>query len=230
MAACSAITTSAGVSAGAFGAWSSRLRHAVFTHAMRRECKGTDICPHDKIKYNCRHCAPPGYFCIHDRFKTRCKECKGGSICSHNRIRSQCKECKGGGICAHGNYKTSCKMCGGGSICEHNRVRSKCKDCGGSQICKHGRERCVRRSSTRTASLRHVALRRYSCRQCKGKGFCAHGKRRTGRFKGSCALCAKTQGRVVIGVQKGRSRPKIQPIVTVQKGRLVPNTRTRSLR
>jgi hypothetical protein len=111
---------------------------------MHRECKGADICPHDKIKYNCRHCAPPGHFCIHDRYKTRCKECKGGSICSHNRIRSSCKECKGGGICAHGNYKTSCKLCGGGSICEHNRVRSKCKDCGGSQICKHGRERCVR--------------------------------------------------------------------------------------
>jgi hypothetical protein len=114
-----------------------------FFKSMRRECKGPDICPHDKIKFFCRQCAPPGYYCIHDRSKSRCRECKGGSICQHDRIRSACKDCKGGGICEHGNHRTVCKLCGGSQICAHNRVRSKCKDCGGSQICKHGRERCA---------------------------------------------------------------------------------------
>ena len=155
---------------------------------MSRECNGPDICPHNKIKYQCRQCAPPGYFCIHYRSKTRCKECKGGSICAHGRIRSSCKACKGGGYVLTATTNLCANNVGGAAYVSTVAFGASAKTAVE-----------VRYASTASRGAlvtiwypdfrNHSASRRYHCRPCRGAGFCRHGKR---RYRSTCQLCAKT--------------------------------------
>ena len=83
---------------------------------MCKECKGSQICEHDLVKFQCRKCGG-GRYCEHNRIKSYCKDCKGGSICEHNKIRQSCKDCHGTYICDHNKYKKDCKECDGSRLC-----------------------------------------------------------------------------------------------------------------
>lgn len=48
--------------------------------AFCKDCKGTEICDHN-------------------RQRSICRECKGSQICEHNKRKSRCKDCKGSEIC-----------------------------------------------------------------------------------------------------------------------------------
>ena len=86
--------------------------------AARRPAAPRRLCPHQRLKYNCR-------------------DCGGGGICEHKRVRSTCIDCGGGGICEHKRRRSRCIDCGGSEICEHKRQRSSCKDCGGTERVDH---------------------------------------------------------------------------------------------
>jgi hypothetical protein len=80
------------------------------------------------VRTECRECGGSS-ICKHKKLKQQCKECVGTSICEHNRIKSKCKECGGGSICKHNRMKTLCLECGGGSFCKHNKRKSRCSEC-----------------------------------------------------------------------------------------------------
>ena len=42
----------------------------------------------------CRECGGSS-ICTHGRVKSQCKECGGSAICTHGRRKSRCKECRG---------------------------------------------------------------------------------------------------------------------------------------
>ena len=92
---------------------------------------------------SCKECGGTG-ICQHGRIRSRCKECRGASICQHGRIRIRCKGSRCGGKrrkqykCLHGRRRKECKECGGASICQHSRIRSQCKEYGAASICLHG--------------------------------------------------------------------------------------------
>ena len=70
----------------------------------------------------CKDCGGSG-LCEHQRVKRQCKDCGGSGVCEHQRSRSQCKDCGGSGFCEHQRSRSQCKDCGGSSICEHQRRR-----------------------------------------------------------------------------------------------------------
>ena len=51
-------------------------------------------------KSECKECWGSGV-CEHDRIRSLCKECNGLQICEHDRRRSRCKEFLGTSICPH---------------------------------------------------------------------------------------------------------------------------------
>lgn len=71
---------------------------------------GRTMCPHNKIKTNCRDCLGKIY-CVHDRRKARCKECGGSDYCIHNRRKARCKTCGGRECCIHDRNVYRCKLC-----------------------------------------------------------------------------------------------------------------------
>lgn len=100
----------------------NRCPHGKMNKSACKDCKGTSICEHGKVR-------------------TYCPDCAGGSLCEHKKRKDRCKKCKDlyglHQYCIHGSPKTSCVECGGGSICEHNRRRTRCVDCMGGNVCEH---------------------------------------------------------------------------------------------
>ncbi|KOO32808.1 hypothetical protein Ctob_011964 [Chrysochromulina tobinii] len=119
-----------------------------------KECGGSAICVHDRIRSTCKECGGSA-ICAHDRRRSLCKECGGGSICAHDRQRYRCKECGGSAICVHDKRRSECKECGGSAICVHDRIRSLCKECGGSAICAHDRRRSLCKECGATVDEEH---------------------------------------------------------------------------
>ena len=60
----------------------------------------------------CKECGGSG-ICEHGRLRSQCKECGGSSICEHGRVRGVCKDCGGGSICEHRRVRHYCKDCDG---------------------------------------------------------------------------------------------------------------------
>jgi hypothetical protein len=147
-----------------------------------RECGGSQICEHNRIKSSCKECGG-SQICEHGKRKYECKECGGSRICEHNRIKSICKECGGRQICEHGKRKSICKECGGSQICEHNRIKSLCKDCCGGSICEHGKRKCECKECGGSRICEHN-IRKSQCKKCGGSEICEHGK-----YKSRCSDC-----------------------------------------
>ena len=68
---------------------------------------------HRSCHFFCKDCKGSG-ICEHQRLRTRCNDCKGSGICEHQRRRTQCKDCTGSGICVHWNNKRICVHCANG--------------------------------------------------------------------------------------------------------------------
>ena len=61
--------------------------------STHRECKGSSICEHNRIRSQCAECEG-SRICPYKRRKSHCLEFRGSSICRHNRCRSRCKDCR----------------------------------------------------------------------------------------------------------------------------------------
>ena len=147
--------------------------HGRANRSVCKECGGSAICVHDRIRSTCKECGGSA-ICAHDRRRSLCKECGGGSICAHDRQRYRCKECGGSAICVHDKRRSECKECGGSAICVHDRIRSLCKECGGSAICAHDRRRSL-------------------CKECGGGSICAHDRQRY-----RCKECKKYKANTIV--------------------------------
>jgi ribosomal protein S27AE len=71
--------------------WDVRLKES-------KECGGTSICEHNRIRKQCKQCGGPR-ICAHNRQRSGCQQCGGVSISEHNRQRYSCKQCSGASIC-----------------------------------------------------------------------------------------------------------------------------------
>lgn len=149
---------------------------------IKRNKHGQIICPHNRIKFECKDCGGKG-ICEHNKRRYTCRDCHGTGVCHHNRIRSKCRDCKGSEICEHGRSRYKCKGCKGSGICEHNKRRDTCIDCKGSAICEHSKRRtnCVECGG---GSICEHSRVRTVCRECSGGSICIHDKKRS-----SCKEC-----------------------------------------
>jgi len=147
-----------------------------------KECKGTSICEHGRIKRMCKECGGSS-ICKHGNIKYHCKECCGSSICKHGKVKYYCKECGGSSICQHGKDKYHCKQCSGPNFCHHNKEKYKCRECGGSCFCQHGREKHRCKACGGASICQHGRLKQI-CKDCCGSKICNHG-----RYKHFCKDC-----------------------------------------
>ena len=58
-----------------------------------KECGGSGLCPHGRVKWWCKECGGTAGICTHGRRKYYCKECGGAGVCLHGRQKHSCKEC-----------------------------------------------------------------------------------------------------------------------------------------
>ena len=75
-----------------------------------KECGGSALCCHSKLKCYCKECGGSA-LCCHGRQKRHCRECCGPLFCQHRIYRSLCKECGRWLLCCHGKKKSSCRWC-----------------------------------------------------------------------------------------------------------------------
>jgi hypothetical protein len=154
--------------------------------AYCKECKGSQICDHNNIKYYCKECGGKG-ICTHNRRKQQCKDCKGSQICAHNNRKAECKECNGSQICKHKKQKNSCKECQSYSICKHNIIKSICEDCKCKNTCEHNKIKSVCKLC-KGGSICHHNKVRSKCKDCEGSAYCKHK-----RIKIRCKECNGSQ-------------------------------------
>ncbi|XP_057317444.1 uncharacterized protein LOC130662533 [Hydractinia symbiolongicarpus] len=64
------------------------------------DCKGSQICKHERIRYHCRDCNG-SQICKHEKVRAYCRDCKGGQICKHEKLRFQCPNSYPGSHLAH---------------------------------------------------------------------------------------------------------------------------------
>ena len=149
---------------------------------MFKECKGSQICEHNRVKQICKDCDGAS-ICEHNKIRHQCKDCDGASICEHGVIRRVCVRCDGVGLCEHKRQRYHCKDCDGAGICEHKRQRYHCKDCGGAGICEHGHSRYYCKDCGGAGICEH-GHSRYHCIDCGGAGICKNKK-----SKFTCLIC-----------------------------------------
>jgi len=112
-----------------------RRESEICEYGRHKKSKKHNLCQHQKRPQMCRECGG-SEICEHGRIRRQCavKPCKGSSICHHGRQKSTCRECGGSGICEHGRQRHQCVECAGTSICPHMKRFSRCVTCGGSEL------------------------------------------------------------------------------------------------
>ena len=85
--------------------WVINLRARSFSALSARSAVGDRSASTVVGAHVCKECGGSG-ICEHGRVRTNCKECGGASICEHGRQRSHCKECGGSQICEHGRQRS----------------------------------------------------------------------------------------------------------------------------
>lgn len=63
-----------------------------------KECKGSEICEHQKRKSLCKICGGSAY-CKHNIYKARCKDCGGTNLCKTNLCTIRVNNNKYEGYC-----------------------------------------------------------------------------------------------------------------------------------
>ena len=91
--------------------WGGHMRAWTGEACICKDCGGTGICPHGRVKSHCKECGWVS-ICPHGRWKYECKDCGGAGICAHGRVKRRCKECDGAGICAHQAAVRDCEASG----------------------------------------------------------------------------------------------------------------------